>query len=44
MYAIAFDLRVADTLVSHPKGVSQAYADIGELLSRFDFSSVQGSL
>jgi virulence-associated protein VapD len=44
MYAIAFDLRVADTIANHPKGVSQAYADIGSVLAKFDFRSVQGSL
>jgi hypothetical protein len=27
MFAIAFDLVVADTAQHHPKGVSQAYAD-----------------
>lgn len=29
MFAIAFDLTVADTERHHPKGVQQAYADIG---------------
>jgi virulence-associated protein VapD len=28
MFAIAFDLVIADTLENHPKGVTQAYADI----------------
>ncbi|HFC5667929.1 TPA: virulence factor, partial [Neisseria gonorrhoeae] len=28
MYAISFDLVVADTAQNHPKGISQAYADI----------------
>lgn len=28
MYAVAFDLVVAETEQHHPKGVSQAYADI----------------
>ena len=28
MFAIAFDLVVADTAGNHPKGVAQAYADI----------------
>jgi virulence-associated protein VapD len=32
MFAIAFDLVVADTAQKHPKGVSQAYADIGATL------------
>ena len=44
MYAIAFDLVVADTLAAHPKGVSQAYADIGAVLAKFGFERVQGSL
>jgi virulence-associated protein VapD len=44
MYAVAFDLVVADTEEHHPKGVSQAYADIGSILNEFDFRRVQGSL
>lgn len=44
MFAIAFDLRVADTAAHHPKGVSQAYADIGATLADFAFVRVQGSL
>ena len=44
MFAIAFDLVVADTAVAHPKGVSQAYADIGATLAGFGFERVQGSL
>lgn len=44
MFAIAFDLVVAEALKSHPKGVSQAYADIGQKLSEFGFERVQGSL
>ena len=42
MFAIAFDLVVADTAQHHPKGVSQAYADIGS--ANFGFTRVQGSL
>ncbi len=34
MYAIAFDLVVADTEQHHPKGVSQAYAEIGAMLAQ----------
>ena len=37
MYAISFDLVVADTAEKHPKGVSQAYADIGATLRKFGF-------
>ncbi len=44
MFAVAFDLVVADTEVNHPKGVSQAYADIGAILNRFGFERVQGCL
>ena len=34
MFAIAFDLVVAETARHHPKGVSQAYADIGAITAR----------
>lgn len=44
MFAIAFDLVVADTERHHPKGVSQAYTDIGAILGEHDFQRVQGSL
>jgi virulence-associated protein VapD len=44
MFAIAFDLTVADTEKQHPKGVAQAYADIGATLQQFGFRRVQGSL
>ena len=44
MYAVAFDLIVADTELHHPKGVSQAYADIGSILNERGFRRVQGSL
>ncbi|MCC8366954.1 virulence factor [Xenorhabdus sp. PB61.4] len=44
MYAIAFDLIVSDTEKHHPKGVSQAYAEIGATLARYGFRRVQGSL
>ena len=44
MFAIAFDLVVADTLQHHPKSVPQAYADIGGTLAGFGFERVQGSL
>lgn len=43
MFAIAFDLVVANTNASHPKGVSQAYADIGNTLAGFGFNRVQGT-
>ncbi len=44
MYAISFDLVVADTAQNHPKGISQAYADIGYTLRKFGFTRIQGSL
>ncbi len=44
MYAIAFDLVVADTERHHSQGVSQAYADIGSILNEHGFRRVQGSL
>ncbi|MBX2808142.1 MAG: virulence factor [Cellvibrionaceae bacterium] len=44
MFAIAFDLVVAETEQHHPKGVTQAYSDIGTTLRSFGFNRVQGSL
>ena len=44
MFAIAFDLLIHQTRLSHPKGVSQAYADIGAVLNRYGFSRIQGSV
>ena len=44
MFAIAFDLVVQDTQRLHPKGVAQAYTDIGATLQRYRFSRVQGSV
>ena len=44
MYAIAFDLVVADTEQHHPKGVTQAYTEIGAVLAEHGFRRVQGSL
>ncbi len=44
MFAIAFDLIVKETLVHHPKSVSQAYTDIGAALSEFGFDRVRGRL
>ncbi len=44
MYAIAFDLVVADTEKNHPKGISHAYTDIGSILNSFGFERVQGSV
>jgi virulence-associated protein VapD len=44
MFAIAFDLVVADTEKHHPKGVSQAYSDIAIALESFGFRRIQGSV
>lgn len=44
MYAVAFDLIVAETEKHHPKGVTQAYTDIGAVLGEHGFRRVQGSL
>lgn len=44
MYAVAFDLIVADTQQNHPKGVAQAYSEIGAVLADYGFRRVQGSL
>lgn len=44
MYAVAFDLVVAETEKYHPKGVSQAYADIAAVLNQHGFRRLQGSL
>ena len=44
MFAIGFDLIVEQARELHPKGVSQAYADIGAVLNRYGFTRVQGSV
>jgi virulence-associated protein VapD len=44
MFAIAFDLVVADTEAHHPKGISQAYVDIRTSLQRYGFRNIQGSV
>jgi virulence-associated protein VapD len=44
VYAVAFDLIVAETEKHHPKGVSQAYSDIAVILNDRGFRRVQGSL
>lgn len=40
MYAISVDLVVADTTQNHPKGVSQAYADIGSTLNKLSMTLI----
>lgn len=44
MFAVAFDLIVAEAERLHPKGYQQAYADIGSTLSQFGFERAQGSV
>lgn len=44
MFCIAFDLVVKDTADNHPKGISQAYADIRSTLASFGFEWRRGSL
>jgi len=44
MFAIAFDLTVADARKYHPQGASLAYLDIERLLAEYHFRRVQGSL
>ena len=44
MYAVAFDLVVAETQKYHPKGVPQAYTEIRDVLGLHGFRWVQGSL
>jgi len=44
MFAITFDLVVADASKHHPKNVTQAYTDIAAPLEHFDFERIQGSV
>ena len=44
MFAIAFDMTIRELVRHHPKGVSQAYRDIGRTLRPFGFERVQGSV
>ncbi len=44
MFAIAFDLVVADARRHYPKGVGRAYGDIGKVLSKHGFRRAQGSV
>jgi virulence-associated protein VapD len=44
MFAITFDLVVADTETHHPKGVTAAYAEIASTLRKFQFERIQGSV
>jgi virulence-associated protein VapD len=44
MFAIAFDLIVANAEARHPRGSRQAYLDIESTLKRFGFERVQMSV
>jgi virulence-associated protein VapD len=41
---VAFDLTVVETEKYHPKGISQAYSEIGDILGEYGFRRLQGSL
>jgi virulence-associated protein VapD len=44
MFAIAFDLKLADAEKHHPKGALQAYRDISRTMGKFNYRRVQGSV
>ena len=44
MFAIAFDLVVADVEVNYPRHFSQAYAEVANTLQHYEFSRIQGSV
>ena len=44
MFAIAFDLVVAEVGRTYPRHLSQAYADIESTLRGFGFGRIQGSV
>jgi virulence-associated protein VapD len=44
MFAIAYDLVVADAQMHHPRGHRQAYLDIASTLRKFGFERVQRSV
>ncbi|MFM9940019.1 MAG: virulence factor [Hyphomicrobiaceae bacterium] len=44
MFAIAFDMVVADLREHHPKGISSAYTEIGQILAPHGFERIQGSV
>lgn len=44
MFAVTFDLAVAETSKQHQKGVTQAYNDIAGTLEQFGFERIQGSV
>ena len=44
MFAIAFDMVVADIREHYPKGISSAYTEIAKTLGPFGFERIQGSV
>ncbi len=44
MFAIAFDMVVADIREHYPKGISSAYTEIAKTLEPFGFERIQGSV
>jgi virulence-associated protein VapD len=44
VFAIAFDLDTRSTRIAHPKGLTQAYTDIGSILNQHGFVWRQGSV
>ncbi len=44
MFAIAFDLVVADAERSNPRGATAAYSEICSTQQRFGFERIQGSV
>ncbi len=44
MFAISFDLVVAETELRHPKGTTAAYDEVARTLKRYDSARVQGSV
>ena len=44
MFAIAFDMVVADIRKHCPKGISSAYTEIAKTVAPFGFERVQGSV
>jgi virulence-associated protein VapD len=44
MFAIAFDMVVADIRQHYPKGISAAYTEIARTIAPFGFERVQGSV
>ena len=44
MFAVAFDLVVAEVEANYPRHFSRAYAEIESTLQRFGFHRIQGSV